>query len=906
MSKKRIAIYFFAGFLTFLIILLLLAPIFVDLNRFKPQILEQVKKATGREANLSSISLSIIPWLGARLNGIELSNSEGFSKTPQIKIDSVRVKIRFFPLLFKKIKIKEINLVAPEILIEKKGVQYNFSDLTKKPEEVPSEKKAEKKSEGAPSPLLKEFSLDEFKLTNGKITYTELDEKGSVINKLILSQFNIKIEDLSNSKKAKFNLSTNLNESKEESITLTGNLGPGWADDFKKANFDISLLITKLNLKQFASLAKNQSLQGVLYVNLFVKGNLDEQIETGGEISLSEFIKELNDKLIINEEMSINFKSESVQIKGIKIGTSIPIIQITGGVFNFKKDPSLDITLSSPPIQLKKISEYEVIKKSLPGNSSLEGIAKIDGKVSGTKDKLALKASLDMSGAEIKYGDLFKKPAGKTLNLAAEIVSEGKLLRIKSIILALLDAQFTISGLYNTGTQDADIHLSTNDISLKSLSPVIPPSAIKNPVGTLQLNADMKGSLKEKGKLNINGAFTLKNIGGEVTGIAKPLENIGGKILFTRNSLDVQSLKANAGETSLKIDMNIRDFDKPKVNFLVNIPRLNLDEIMPPSPSVKKEEAKKEEKPQDRESLKKYTVKGKLTIDSAIVRKIEFKNLEADLSFENNKLQLSNFSLQTFNGTVNGGTTIDISSKEPSLVSELHLKNIDVNAVLSTLSTYKDTIYGNLFSDLNISASGDNAERIKSTMTGGGLLTLTDGKINTFSAISQLVNISNLPADKFKKSTETRFKEIKTSAKIEKGRVYTKEMVLTSDEFNARMDGSFGLDSTLDYKGEATLSKETSDKIISSSQGGKYGLSEIGGVLKDENGRIVIPFILGGTIKSPKFSLDTAQAKEKAKKMIQKKVQEEINKEIKKNIESEKAKELEKKGKEKLKGLFKK
>lgn len=538
MSKKRIAFYF-AGFFIFLIILLVLAPSFVDLNRFKPQILEQVKKATGREANLSSISLSIIPWLGARLNGIELSNAEGFSKTPQIKIDSVRVKVRFFPLLFKKIKIKEINLVAPEILIEKKGAQYNFSDLTKKPEEVPPEKKAEKKSEGAPSPLLKEFSLDEFKLTNGKITYAEFNEKGTVVNKLILSQFNIKIEDLSNSKKAKFYLSTNLNESKEESITLTGNLGPGWAEDFKKANFDLSILITKLNLKQFGAIAKNQSLQGVLYVNLFVKGNLDEQIETGGEISLSEFIKGLNDKLTINEEMSINLKNESVQVKGIKIGTSIPLIQITGSVLNFKNSPSLDITLSSPPISLKKISEYEVLKKSLPGNASLDGNAKIDGKLTGTKDNLSVKASLDMSGAELKYGDVFKKPAGKTLNLAAEIVSEGKLLRIKSIILAFLEAQFRINGLFNTEKQDAEIHLSTNEISLESLSPVIPPSAIKNPVGTLQLNADMKGSMKEKEKININGALNLKNIGGEVSGIAKRLENIGGKINFTRNSLEV-------------------------------------------------------------------------------------------------------------------------------------------------------------------------------------------------------------------------------------------------------------------------------------------------------------------------------------------------------------------------------
>ncbi len=904
MSKKKIALYF-AGFFIVLIVLLLLAPSFIDLNRFKPQILEQIKKATGREANLESIKLSIIPWLGAQLNGLELSNAEGFSKTPQIKLESIRVKVKFFPLIFKKIKIKEITILTPEILIEKKGEQYNFYDLTKSSEEKPVKKQMKEKREEKPSAFLKEFSLDEFKLIKGTIVYNEMDNGGATRNRLSLNDLNLSIEDLSNTGTARLNFSTILNNEREQSISIKGTVGPGWAEDFKRANIDLSLLITKLNLKQLGAIARNQSIQGFLSVNLFVKGNLEEEIATGGEISLSEFIKELNDKLTINEEMSINFKNEVINIKGIKLGTSIPLIQISGTVSRFKNNPSLDLILSSPPIPLKRISEYEVAKKSLPPEASLDGNMKIAGKVIGTKDNMTLNTTIDMSGAEIKYGDLFKKPAGKTLNLTADVTSEGKLLKIKSIILAILDAQFKINGLFNTEKQDGEIHLSTSEISLESLSPLIPPTAIKNPAGTIQLKADVNGPIKDKEKMNITGSIVLKNIRGEVSQIAKGLENVGGKINFTRNSLEVQSLRATAGETSLRVNMNIKDFNRPKVNFLVDIPRLNLDELMPPSPPGQKAEAKKEEKPSDREAFKKYTVKGKLNIDSALVRKVEFKNLKADIYFQNNNLQLSNFSLQTFNGTINGGMTVDISSQEPSIISQLNIKDIDVNSMLSTLSTYRDTIYGTLSSNLNISAKGDDAEKIKSTMAGGGVLTLQNGKINTFSAINHLVNISNLPRDRFKKSSETKFKEMKASAKIEKGRVYTKQMTLSSEEFNARMDGSFGLDATLDYKGEAILSKDTSDKITSSSQIGKYGISEIGGILKDENGRIVVPFILGGTVKSPKFSLDTAVAKEKAKKMVQKRIQEEINTKIKENIESEKIKELEKKGKEKLKKIFK-
>jgi len=130
-------------------------------------------------------------------------------------------------------------------------------------------------------------------------------------------------------------------------------------------------------------------------------------------------------------------------------------------------------------------------------------------------------------------------------------------------------------------------------------------------------------------------------------------------------------------------------------------------------------------------------------------------------------------------------------------------------------------------------------------------------------------------------------------------------MTITSDDFNVRAGGSAGFDTSLDYKGEAVLSKDVSDKVLTGVSTSGIGISEIGGVLKDEQGRINVPFIVGGTIKSPKVSLDMAVAKEKAKALVKKKVEAEINKKIKKNLESDKGKELKKKGTEKLKKIFK-
>ena len=63
------------GLIGLIVAALLIIPMFVDLNDYKPQIEQQVTAATGRSFSIGGdIDLSLFPWAGVALSDIRLGN----------------------------------------------------------------------------------------------------------------------------------------------------------------------------------------------------------------------------------------------------------------------------------------------------------------------------------------------------------------------------------------------------------------------------------------------------------------------------------------------------------------------------------------------------------------------------------------------------------------------------------------------------------------------------------------------------------------------------------------------------------------------------------------------------------------------------------------------------------------
>src|SRR5215471_2514978 len=107
------------GVIGVLILALLIAPSFFDLNQYKPQIVSEVKKATGRDLVIDGpVSLSLLPLPEVSVTGVKFFNVAGAKNPNMVEVKSVTVRPSLLALLVGDIAVDEVTLVEPKIVLE--------------------------------------------------------------------------------------------------------------------------------------------------------------------------------------------------------------------------------------------------------------------------------------------------------------------------------------------------------------------------------------------------------------------------------------------------------------------------------------------------------------------------------------------------------------------------------------------------------------------------------------------------------------------------------------------------------------------------------------------------------------------------------------------------------------------
>jgi uncharacterized protein involved in outer membrane biogenesis len=162
-------------------ILLSVAAVYVILssynyNGLKPEIIRAVKDDTGRELTLGGdISLKIGFTPALVVKDVSLQNASWGSQPELAKIKRFEIKVRLLPLLSRRIEVKRLILIEPEILFETdiSGKSNLAFETTKKQDLI----KGKEETEAAGNWKLSALTFNELQIEKGRITYIDHELK---------------------------------------------------------------------------------------------------------------------------------------------------------------------------------------------------------------------------------------------------------------------------------------------------------------------------------------------------------------------------------------------------------------------------------------------------------------------------------------------------------------------------------------------------------------------------------------------------------------------------------------------------------------------------------------------------------------------------------------------------------
>ncbi|VFB09154.1 asmA protein [Aeromonas salmonicida] len=116
----------------------------IDPNEFKPQLVEQVRKSTGRELVMEGdIGWRFWPSLGLSLERVALRNPAGFAEPDLVRFERGDASVAVLPLLSHRLDIGEVTLTGAHLFIQTRADgSSNLNDLIKTPEAAKDSKPA--------------------------------------------------------------------------------------------------------------------------------------------------------------------------------------------------------------------------------------------------------------------------------------------------------------------------------------------------------------------------------------------------------------------------------------------------------------------------------------------------------------------------------------------------------------------------------------------------------------------------------------------------------------------------------------------------------------------------------------------------------------------------------------------
>ena len=216
------------GIITLIVVIigaLLVIPLFVDVQKYKPYIEQRVSQATGCPFSISGeLKISLFPSAGIAFSDLHLGNPPGFTEKDLLAIESFDVKVKFMPLLSGEVHVERFVMDGLRAALEKnKAGKGNWEALWKPAAGTPAAETNPEKPVSGESPLtglpIRSLAAGEMKISNGSLLW--IDQTAG--ERREIRDLMLELRDVSFDRPIRITLSANLDGNP---LRLDGTAGP--------------------------------------------------------------------------------------------------------------------------------------------------------------------------------------------------------------------------------------------------------------------------------------------------------------------------------------------------------------------------------------------------------------------------------------------------------------------------------------------------------------------------------------------------------------------------------------------------------------------------------------------------------------------------------------------------------
>jgi len=250
----RKALKIVAGLLVLLVIVLLAAPFFLDVNRYHDRIQAELQKKLGRQVSLGTMHLSLIPF-AFRVENAVIAEDPNFAKGNNFaEARELYVTAPLMPLLHGDVQIQSVELRQPKIeLIKNAEGAWNFSSLAgtppqqkNQPQTQPQQPPGNKPSAASPEPQKQRgFGVEDLKITDGQVALTDLQKHEK---RAVYDHIDLRLVGYAPDKPFDFELAAHLPGSGAQLIKLAGKAGPIDQNESMKTPFKGNIELDHVSL----------------------------------------------------------------------------------------------------------------------------------------------------------------------------------------------------------------------------------------------------------------------------------------------------------------------------------------------------------------------------------------------------------------------------------------------------------------------------------------------------------------------------------------------------------------------------------------------------------------------------------------------------------------------------------